>query len=556
MKRPIRRAMLWSACLVLLCALAAHAQARKERPPRPKLVVVLVVDQMRADYVERFRQQWTGGLRRLVERGAWFRQAAYPYLNTFTCVGHATVSTGSFPRGHGIVANAWFEGGKRTVCTDDAAASVVSYGPPGRGGYSAARLALPTLADELRAQADGKTRVVTMSVKARSAIMLAGHRGDAVVWFDAATGAFETSTAYAQAPVGFVEKFVKAQPVDQDFGRKWDYALPQGTYLYGEPKQGSSLPRVLRGRGNKPDTAFYDAWEASPFSDAYLGAMAQAAVDALSLGKGGGTDFLGVSFSALDLVGHAVGPRHPAVQDVLVRLDATLGALLDHLDRVVGAGNYVAVLTADHGVAPVPEQAAQEGYSAGRIAPKAVADAVEKALEPFLGPDKKVAWVSDNDLYFALGVYEKLVANPTAMQAAIAAILGVPGVGRMFRSDELREQPTINDPIRRAAALGYFAGRSGDLILVPRPYWFFSEESASVATTHGTAYGYDARVPIFFLGYGIRRGVYLTAATPADIAPTLAFLCGVTLARPDGRVLTEALEASAAAQPARASPSR
>jgi hypothetical protein len=154
--------------------------------------------------------------------------------------------------------------------------------------------------------------------------------------------------------------------------------------------------------------------------------------------------------------------------------------------------------------------------------------------------------MAGNDFYFAPGVYDKLAANPAAMQAVISAILAVPGVSQVFRSEELREQPAADDPIRRAAALSYFPGRSGDLIVVPKAYWFFAEEPATQATTHGTAYGYDARVPVLLMGRAIRPGQYLTPATPADIAPTLAFLCGITLARSDGRVLAEALAVPAA----------
>jgi len=555
MRFGANRVTAWGVCAALLFSIAFAAQTRPE-DPRPKLVVVLVVDQMRADYVDKFRQQWTGGLRRLLKRGAWFRQAAYPYLNTHTCAGHATVSTGTFPRTHGIVQNAWFEraAGKQTACTDDPQSQVISYGLAAKGGYSAANLGVPTFSDELRTQSSVATRVAALSLKARSAIMLAGHRADAVTWFDSTIGAWETSAAYAASPVPLVEKFVKAHAVENDLGKTWTESLPPEAYLYQDTARRekqtasstSSSLGVLRGKRNKPDAAFYEAWEASPFSDAYLGEMAQAAVDELGLGKGPGTDFLGVSFSALDLVGHAQGPRSAAVQDLLVRLDATIGALLEHLDRAVGPDNYVVALTADHGVAPIPEQMAREGFDAGRIPPKEVVDRVEKALVPFFGSGKKVARMAGNDFYFAPGLYEKLAANPAAIGAVIHAILAVPGVSQVFRSEELREQPATDDPIRRAAALSYFPGRSGDLVIVPKAYWFFAEESVALATTHGTAYGYDARVPVLLMGRGIRPGEYLTPATPADIAPTLAFLCGITLARSDGRVLAEALAAPAA----------
>jgi len=526
-------------------------------------VVVLVVDQMRSDYVERYGHQWTRGLRRLLDRGAWFRQAAYPYFDTETCPGHATISTGSFPASHGIVLNVWWDraSGKQQECTEDPQARPVSYGGPVERGDSPARLLLPTLADEIRLQVGAASRVVSMSMKPRSAVLLAGHRGDAVTWFDS-TGAWVTSAAYTSSPVPFVLKFVKKHPVENDFGGRWARALPESAYLFADDAPGESppegwsatFPHELRGRGDKPDAAFYALWRSSPFSDAYLGGMAAAALDALALGRGPGIDFLGVSFSALDYAGHAFGPRSHEVQDVLVRLDATLGTLLEHLDRVVGPENYVVAFSADHGVAPIPEQSSREGFDAGRVMVGEVVGRVEQALVPHLGAGPHVARMNSTDLYFATGVYQKLAANPAAMDAAISAILSVPGVSRVFRSEQLAGRPATDDPVARALSLSYYPGRRGDLIAVPKPYWFFVNTNRwpGYATAHGTSYGYDTRVPLILMGRGIKPGEYLSPASPADIVPTLALLCGVTLTRSDGRVLTEALATLArpAPQPA------
>ena len=554
-----RRLAAGLACACLLFTPAALAQTRKAAP-RPKLVVVLVVDQMRADYVDKFRQQWTRGLRRLVDRGAWFRQAAYPYLNTHTCVGHATVSTGAYPAAHGIVDNTWWdrETGKVVTCTEDSQAKSISYAAPVQGGESPGRLMMPTFSDELRAQGGGGTRVVTFSLKARSAIMLAGHRADGVTWHDDRTGAWVTSSFYGASP--FVEAYVKAHPVDADFGKTWAPTLPPRAYLYNESGEGkrppegwaTEFPHPLRGLGkpDKPDAAFYRQWEASPFSDDYLGQMAQAAVDALKLGKGNGTDFLGISFSALDLAGHAYGPRSHEIQDILVRLDQTLGGLFEHLDRAVGLENYVVAFTSDHGVAPIPEQMVREGLDAGRIDRAGLAARIEKALEATLGPGKRVTRISDGDLYFAPGVYSRVAENPAALQAVREAIRSAPGLLQGIPGDQLRTRPATDDPFVRAAALSYYPDRSGDLALITKPFWIFSytasDGSPLIGTTHGGAYAYDQRVPVILMGAAIQHGEYLAAASPVDIAPTLAFLCGITLAHTDGRVLAEALASAAA----------
>jgi hypothetical protein len=198
-------------------------------PRRPRLVVVLVVDQMRADYVEKYRAQWKGGLARLVNEGAWFREAAYPYLNTFTCVGHATISTGTFPATHGLVGNAWFDRreGKSVACTEDASMPLIGYQRATEGGNSPARLAVPTFSDELRVQTSPLPRVVTFSLKDRTAITLAGHRADAVTWLSAGDRTWVTSSFYTKVPVPFVQRFTDRQPVDDELGKVWERSLEE-----------------------------------------------------------------------------------------------------------------------------------------------------------------------------------------------------------------------------------------------------------------------------------------------------------------------------------------
>jgi predicted AlkP superfamily pyrophosphatase or phosphodiesterase len=271
----------------------------------------------------------------------------------------------------------------------------------------------------------------------------------------------------------------------------------------------------------------------------------EAAVDELGLGEGPGTDFLAVSFTALDLVGHDFGPTSHEVQDVLVRLDLTIGSLLAHLDRAVGRANYVVALTSDHGSSPIPEQVIAKGLDAGRLGMAPIVERTEKVLQQAFGPGKYVARLMASDLYLAPGVAGKLRASSTVREAVISAISSVPGVARVFFGDGLVNLRGTDDRDALAAALSYYPGRSGDIIILPRPYWFFVSgdglTQAGSAATHGSSSEYDQRVPLILFGAGIKRGEYLKPVTPADIAPTLAFLCGITLANPDGTVLTEAL---------------
>jgi predicted AlkP superfamily pyrophosphatase or phosphodiesterase len=523
--------------VVLALALASVAPAAQQRGP--KLIVLVAVDQMRGDYIDRFQHQWSGGLKRLVSEGAWFRQADYPYFNTVTCPGHASLSTGTVPAVHGMVLNEWWEAsiGKTVSCTEDASQQLISHGEPVKGmGHSAARLLALTLSDELRLQRSPGPRVVSISMKARSAVNLAGHKPDVVVWLDD-SGQWVTSTAFAKAPIPFVKEYVNTHPVSKELGGTWDRAMPRERYVGDDDTVGRRNPKI--GSTTFPHTLkTEEGWESSPRADAYVAGLAGAALDALKLGRGPGTDYLGVSFATLDKVGHDFGPDSQEVQDVLIHLDRELGTLIDKLDRDVGRDNYTLALSADHGVSPNPERISAMGFDAGRISVKKLAATLDEALARVLGPGKYVATILHTDIYFRPGVYHQLVENPRAMAIALDVVRSTPGVWRVYRKEDLLLGAGDADPITRAASRSYFDGRSGDLVLLPRAYWITSEST----TTHGTGHRYDTRVPVILFGYGIRAGQYLQPASPIDIAPTLAFLSSVTLADPMGRVLTEALE--------------
>ena len=368
-----------------------------------------------------------------------------------------------------------------------------------------------------------------------------------------------TSSAYTSAPVPFVAAFTKANPVTADLGKVWTRMLPAERYLFADAGRGekppsfwsAEFPHALEAKGEVPDAQFFEAWESSPFSDDYLGRLAIASVDALKLGQGTGTDFLGISFSALDLVGHDFGPTSHEVQDTLARLDRTIGALLDHLDRTAGAGNYVIALTADHGAAPIPEQAAALGIDAGRLDGALVRQAAQTALASALGPGSYVVRSQYSDLILEPDVVEKLRRDPRALDEVLRALRAVPGVAAAFFAEQLDAHAAAGDRYARAALLSYYPGRSGDVIVMPQPYWFFVAADGTAqpgsATSHGTMYGYDQKVPIILFGKGVKPGEYARVVTPADIAPTLAYLCGVTLAHADGEVLGEALAPAAQA---------
>jgi hypothetical protein len=522
-----------------------HAPARplaSQTPAAPKLVVILVVDQMRGDYLEWYGSNFKGGLRRLMDEGAWFTHAAYPYLNTVTCAGHSTIGTGTFPYHHGMVLNSWFDRatGKSPACNDDPTAKELSYNhlSPMQGD-SAKLLLRPALGEQVMA-AGGRS--VAMSLKPRSSITLTGHKATVVTWYDE-RGGWNTSTAFTPNNVPFVQQFVDANPITADFDKVWERSLPPSAYK-GEDDvkdEGTltggtrTFPHALGTPGGKPDSAFYFRWQRSPFADEYLERMAEASIDALKLGQGEKTDFLGVSFSVLDLVGHVFGPRSHEVQDTLIRLDQTIGKLLAHLDSTVGKGNYVVGFTADHGVSEIPET-----VNGGRVSGKSLAAALEKVLEPALGPGTHVANTNYTDICLTNAAAKRLAHDPKLRQAAIDGLKTVQGVQYAYWGDDLKSAKARAsvDPVVRAAALSYHPGRSGDLIIAPAANYIL----ATTPTTHGTANPYDQHVPVILFGSKVRAGRYEQSATPADLVPSLAAVAHVKIAPTDGRVLKEALQ--------------
>ena len=531
----------------LLTPVIAAAQ-----PAKPSLVVVIVVDQMRRDYIKDYGPQWTRGLKRLVDGGAWFVNAQYPYASTLTCAGHATISTGTLPSTHGIMSNQWWDrAAQRAVsCTGGSDDKELPYGKrQATSGGSARYLNAPSLASAIGTPGG---RVVSMSLKRASAAMLAGQgRGDAVLWFQG--GGWSSSTAWATTAEKSLLRFAERNPIEQEFGQIWDRAGKKSDYRYEDkglaekpPSEwDTELPHALQPRDGRPTLFFYDAWQESPYSDAALGRLAGAAIDGMKLGQGSTTDFLAVSFSALDIVGHDFGPRSHENQDVLMRLDETLGRLLEQLDKKVGRDKYVLAFTADHGVAVIPEQAAADGLDAGRIKMLDLINNVEGVLSEALGPGRRVATQAYSEFYFRSGVFDSLAENPELLAKVKATIREFPGIDRVYDRREVPALATSDDPLARSIAASFFPDRSGDLIVIPKRNWIFVSDDKSIipgnATTHGSGYSYDTEVPLILLGAGITPGRYEQAASPADIAPTLARIAGVAFPTATGRVLEEAL---------------
>jgi predicted AlkP superfamily pyrophosphatase or phosphodiesterase len=437
-----------------------------------------------------------------------------------------------------MIGNTWWDRdrGEVVACADDPTVIDLSYGAQvDAPGESAGALLVPTLADELRAQGAPAARVVSLSLKARSALTMAGQRPDAVAWV-VDQGAWVTSTYVPNGLSPDIAEYVSAHPVERQLYTVWDRTLPAADYLYEDRAVGVRADAWQKTFPHTVQT--WDDWEASPLSDEYLTEMALHAASRMKLGEDGRTDMLAIGFSALDLVGHIYGPDSHEVQDVLVRLDRTLGTLFDGLDSLVGAGNYVVALSADHGVAPVPERVRTFALESGRVPAGAVQAAAQAALSAVLGRGRWVNRLIGSDLYLEEGVLEALDAKSGALDRLQLAIQRVPGVLAVFTCDQIMRAGPSSDPLLQKVASGFLPSRSGDLVVLFKPYWLVGGNGGS---THGSPHRYDTHVPLVLMGKGITPGKFLRPVTPLDIAPTLAYLAGITLSQAQGHILQEAV---------------
>lgn len=514
---------------------------------RPGLVVLLVLDQFPSEYIELYGSEWTRGLRRLLDEGALFTEGAYPYGRTATCAGHTTIGTGAFPQRHGMVGNQWFdrELDKTVTCEEDASVTPVVLGDgETTSRHSAKYVKIAALADELRRQSPQRPAIVSIAEKARSAIGLGGHGGPGtIVLWKTAGRVWSSSSAYTDAPWPDAVDYVRRNPITNDYGRVWTKLLPESAYKFldddpAEPRPapwGRTFPHTLHSPDGENDSVFYTAWGRSPWSDAYVVDFGIHMLRTRKLGRNGGTDMLALSLGALDQAGHQYGPRSHEVQDVLARLDVAVGRLLDALDHEVGAGRYVLGWSADHGVARIPEQVVSEGGQAGRLA--SLSQMANGVLSWVLGPGRHVGLGDGPELALTPAALATLRQRPEVKQMLMSVLAASPAVAKVFDRETLSSTEPTDDPDLKAWRLSYVPDRSGDFAVVLKPGFVYDNLGAN----HGTQNAYDQRVPVLLFGAGIRPGAYTTTASPADLAPTLASLAGITLPDAQGRVLTEAL---------------
>jgi predicted AlkP superfamily pyrophosphatase or phosphodiesterase len=522
--------------------------------PQRRLVVAIIVDQFRYDYLERFGDLFTnGGFRRLINQGAFFTNANYDYIPTFTAPGHACIFTGSIPALNGIVGNLIYDRATnktRNVVTDEETRLVTSRGVEAdRPAQSPRVLIGTTISDQLRWSNNFQSKVVAISYKDRSAILPGGIRPNGAYWFNSEAGEFVTSDYYTKEFPAWVKKFNSTDRPDKYFNARWDRVLPAAAYRRAQEKNldvqrspvGRSFPYTVTGGDDKPGKRFYDAFQYTPFGSEYLEKFARAAIEGEHLGEDRFVDLLSVSFSSPDLTGHAFGPDSQEVLDTYVRLDRLLAEFLNYLDQKIGLANITLFVTGDHGVSPVPEYAKSLGYDADRLSSVSVSDAVKKALGERFGDEKLYLAFVNEQIFLDHRLIAEKKLNPAEVErVAGEAVMTVPGVVNYFTRSQILSGRVPSGIVGTRVVNGFHPQRSGDVAVILKPFWFIAE--GPLATTHGSVYNYDTHVPVIFFGAGVRPGRYNAECAPSDIAPTLAALLAVEMpSNRSGRVLVEAI---------------
>jgi predicted AlkP superfamily pyrophosphatase or phosphodiesterase len=515
----------------------------------PRLVLQITVDGMRADLLARYQKNFSkGGFNLLINQGTVYGSAHYDHANTETIVGHSTLATGAHPSTHGMTGNVWFDAasGELAYNIEDPEAPLLptreteiageqvdpSQKLARSDGRSPRALLVPTFSDSLVVHTAGKAKVFGISGKDRSAVAMAGHSGKAF-WMSVNNGDFVSSRYYYADYPQWVKDWNGQRKAEQYGGKQWQLLLDQSLYLLGD-QDDRPYEADLRGYGRvfphsyapADDKLFYTQVLVSPAGNHLLTDFAKTLITAEQLGQDDVPDYLSVSFSSVDAVNHFFGPSSLENEDVVLQLDRDLEELLTFVDKTVGLENTLIVLSADHGMAEMPEYMTELGYEAGRIKPEELVSLANKVAKDQFGIDQVARFFFRPYLYIDEEVVQAAGKSLHEVEQAIASGLGEhPGIALAVSSSGLSalEQSTLLRQIQR----NYHPRRSGHIYLVQKPYWFVFE-SGPIVAMHGSPWRYDTHVPLIFMGKGINAQQVERQVGIVDVAPTLSRLLGLT----------------------------
>lgn len=526
---------------LLTSPVSAQTVTNKQQPGKPKLVVGIVVDQMRWDYLYRYADLYGNrGFKRLLGEGFSCENTMIPYTPTYTAPGHTCVYTGSVPAIHGIVGNNWYDrlSGKYVYCSDDSTVQTVGSNTAA-GKMSPANMWATTITDELRLNSNFKSKVIGIALKDRGAILPAGHSANAAYWYDDKVGKWITSTHYMQNLPSWVNDFNGKDYPGKYMSKDWNLLLPKSKYT-ASTSDDKAYENTIKGETTvtfphqlsllTKDT--YEAFKTTPFAATYTFDFAKAAVDNESLGKNSATDFLAISISSTDYIGHSFGPNSLEAEDAYLRLDNDIAGFLLFLDDKLGKGNYTVFLTADHGAAHVPAFLREHNIPGAGINDDDIRKKLSRAVEQKLGISNAIDHLINYQVYLNSG--EK--NNKAVRELIVEELKKEPFIQTAF---DLQELSTITLPAiqKERVTNGYNPGRSGDIQFIFKPGFF---DGWDKGTTHGLWNPYDSHIPLVFFGWGVKKGKLNRETYMTDIAATVAAILQIQM--PSGcvgHVITE-----------------
>ena len=535
-----------SVLLMILGAFQSVAKSPETPSPangRPKLVVGLVVDQMRWDFLYRYFDRYSqGGFKRMMEEGFNCEQTLIPYTPTVTAAGHASIYTGTVPAVHGITGNNFYVKSlqRGMYCTEDK--SVKTVGADNANGEMSPRNMLTTsICDELKLATNFRSKIIGISIKDRGAILPAGHSADGAYWYDSKTGNFITSTFYMASLPKWVEAFNASGAVLKYYEKNWATLYPLNTYLQSDKDQNNyestpfgadqqQFPYDLKRFVEKKN---FGPIRFTPHANSLSFDFARQAVQAESMGKDSVTDFLAISLSSPDYIGHAFGPNSVEAEDTYLRLDKDIADFLAWLDKEVGKGQYTVFLTADHGVAHIPGFLEKHRLPNGGVTGSKVEKALNAYLKEQFGRDSLC--VAGDNYQFTLNkplMDSAELSYEDILIAAMQFLQQQPGIDRVLEYVEMAEA-VLPAAIKEQFSSGYYPDRCGDIFVILKP-GYIDDEYGGKGTTHGIWNPYDAHIPLLFYGYGVAKGKTYQRVEMIDIAPTLAALLHIQM--PSGSI--------------------
>lgn len=531
--------------LIIFLSFSHSFSQLKNNNDRPKLVVGIVVDQMRWDYLYKFYDRYgNDGFKRMLSEGFTAENTLIPYIPTFTAIGHSTIYTGSVPAIHGIAGNDFYirETQKRMYCAQDDSVIGIGLNPDEKAGkMSPKNLLTTTVTDELKLATDFKSKVIGVSLKDRGAILPAGHFADAAYWN--VDGNWVSSSFYIKELPNYIQKFNKSDYTGKYLDGKWETLYPVNTYMnhvgddniyeekYKNQKSGTfpiDLKVALKEEGR-------ELIKATPFGNTLTLQLAKEIIANENMGNNpeGVPDFLTVSLSSTDYIGHQFAINSLKIEDTYLRLDKDLGEFFNYLDQQIGKGNYLVFLTADHGAAHNPQFIRDEGGNAGFWMRKDISNELDQQLNSRFGQEKLVYAITNNQIFLDHKKIDSLKLDTEKIKETIVGFMKKQQ-GVAFAADmEKLNSSSLPKLIREMAVNGYNYKRSGDIQLILEPQWY-GYYGSKQGTTHGAWNPYDSHIPLVFMGWGIRPGNTHRTTAMTDIAPTVSALLHIQ--QPNGSI--------------------